>query len=71
VQKFLDHVGWKQQGKPVRFGRASDPKDFQYVPQNGLNGAVPTRQLPETGFRKRVMPKPSGDSAYPAGAAKP
>lgn len=35
LDKFLDHVGYKQEGKAVRFGRYADPKDFQGITSDG------------------------------------
>lgn len=35
LEIFLDHVGYKQEGKAVRFGRYSDPNDFKEVTSDG------------------------------------
>jgi hypothetical protein len=62
LQKFLDFIGWADTSKMVQFGANSDPKDFQYNP----NENRPSRRTPSniSQFRKREAPRSNNGSAF-------
>lgn len=62
LQKFLDQMGWKDSSKVVKFGRDSDPKDFQYNPNDNRAHRITPSNIGQ--FRRREAPTSSGNTAF-------